>query len=857
MSAWIPGAVILGEYTIEKELGRGGMGRVWLVKSNSTGRRFAVKQALIRDEKHSKAFLAELQTWIDLPEHQNIVPCRFFRTVGDEIVIFADFIEGGSLADWITKRKLTTLERILDVAIQFAWGLHAIHERGLVHQDVKPNNVLMTSDGIPMVADFGLARARMQAPGGAFVSPDLTPGQQSVLVSVGGMTPAYASPEQRSGKPLSRKTDIWSWGVSVLDMFMGGVSCPHGGHIAGEVLAYLVESDPPDSALPQLPEELASILRQCFTVDAGKRWVGIEVVALHLESLYERVTRKLPRFRFSSVRIGNISPNDRLSTLGISWANPREWLKRALHLAGRSIGEADDFSSHLSMSKRGQAAADIACYDYALSVLEGACKDGTTRLDQAIAEICIQKAVVHEYSSDLHGAMLLVARAINSYEQLIPRRSGPFLVMALACAWNFAAILAHKGGDDKKSLDSYNRAIACIEQDFGRTADRDVDRLLANLLMNRAMVLADGGQRPRALRDYGDAIKMCRFMISEKPDAQSVEILSAAHLNCAAVLQDLAEYEEAEHYIDEAINIRENMASGSGDDGRLANAYMAKGRLLVARGKDEEGYLLYEKGVAIRLACIEQGRTELLPLLAEDYLNQCAALSRRGQRKAAQELADKAVSILEDVVSKNGRTEFLSNLANASVNAACSRANLRDFLRASAHLDRAIQIYGGLVQRGDRKVSDQLDNALTMRQQIKRDLSRQEADRSAQQAMALSNAGRIGEALLQYRNALSLDSNDPDIWVNYGAACSRADDHKAALEAFEKALKLDPNNATAWHNIGAILGPRGRLHDALDAFRRAVELGHMKSKVGVQRCVELLERNAAHPAIRNGEERKG
>lgn len=74
---------------------------MWLAKSNSTGRRFAVKQTLLKDEKHRKAFLTELQTWIDLPEHPNIVPCRFFRTVGDEIVIFADFIEGGSLADWI------------------------------------------------------------------------------------------------------------------------------------------------------------------------------------------------------------------------------------------------------------------------------------------------------------------------------------------------------------------------------------------------------------------------------------------------------------------------------------------------------------------------------------------------------------------------------------------------------------------------------------------------------------------------------------------------------------------------------------------------------------------------------------
>ena len=132
------------------------MGCVWLVKSKSTGRQFAVKQALIKDDQHRKAFLTKLQTWIDLPEHPNIVPCRFFRTVGDEIVIFADYIAGGSLAAWIARRKLTKLEQILDVAIQFAWGLHAVHERGCapamagsVTPDARPP-LLSSCSGLPL-----------------------------------------------------------------------------------------------------------------------------------------------------------------------------------------------------------------------------------------------------------------------------------------------------------------------------------------------------------------------------------------------------------------------------------------------------------------------------------------------------------------------------------------------------------------------------------------------------------------------------------------------------------------------------------------------------------------------------------
>jgi tetratricopeptide (TPR) repeat protein len=803
-----------------------------------------VKQALIRDEKHRKAFLAELQTWIDLPEHPNIVPCRFFRTVGEEIVIFADYVDGGSLADWIAKRRLTSLEQILDVAIQFAWGLHAIHERGLIHQDVKPGNVLMTTDGVPMVTDFGLARARLRAADGSFVSPALPQGQQSVLVSSGGMTPAYASPEQRAGQPLSRKTDFWSWGVSVLDMFMGGVSCPHGGHIADEVLKDAVSNGPPDAALPQLPEALVRILRQCFVADAGQRWEGIDVVALHVESLYERLTGMPPRLRRWSVPIGNHSPHDRISTLGISWANPREWLIRALYLAGRDVAEAGDFGDRQSMSKLGQAASDIACYDYALSILEKARNARSSGVDQAIAEICVPKALAHEYSADLHGSMLLVERAITTYERLMRQQPGSYLAAAFASACSFKAVLAKKKGQKEEALAAFDRAIAKLEPWARAPADADACTTLASLFLNRGTVLADSGESHRALQDYDFAIALCQPLISAGRDSQAVKIVSAAFLDRGSVFQDLAQFEEAESSFDRAIGIRESMSHASAGDGHLANAYMAKAKLLIERGRHEEGRALYEKGIAVRVACIERGRTELLPLLAEDYLNQCAVLSRCGQRTSARELAERAVGILDGQVAKLGRTELAASLANACVNAACACANLRDFSGASTYLDRAIVIYEQLVPRIDQRQREQLSNALSMRERVKRDMSRQEADKWAQEALELREAGRIDEALARYRKALALDPDDADIWTNYGAACAAANDQTAALEAFDKALELAPKNAVAWHNKGAILFQQERYAEALPALERAYALGHPSSMAAVAKCRGMLRRRS-------------
>ena len=197
------------------------------------------------------------------------MPCRFFRTVGDEVLIFAEYVEGGSLKNWIDSRKLyeggaeKTLERILDTAIQFAWGLHCVHELGLVHQDVKPANVMMDKDaqvavqGLKVrVTDYGLARARAAA--GERYVPELG---QSILVSSGGYTPAYCSPEQADGRKLDRRTDVWSWGVSVLEMFQGGVTW-QSGRVAAEALKAFLEHNGEEEDIPAMPEGVAELLER-------------------------------------------------------------------------------------------------------------------------------------------------------------------------------------------------------------------------------------------------------------------------------------------------------------------------------------------------------------------------------------------------------------------------------------------------------------------------------------------------------------------------------------------------------------------------------------------------------------------
>jgi WD40 repeat protein len=290
---WKPGDVILDLYEVREVFTSGGRGLVYRVRHRGWNMDLAVKcprPEFFQSEQDKADFEQEAETWVKLGLHPHLVTCYYVRRLGGIPRVFAEYVAGGSLAEWIRSRKLyaggprQALERIFDVAIQFAWGLQHAHEQGLVHRDVKPGNVLLTGDGIAKVTDFGMAKAR-----GA--STELRAGdrQGSILVSAGGLTPAFCSPEQMQGRPVSRKTDIWSWGVSLLHMFIG--SAPwSAGYLAAGVLVDYLERGPAEDGLPPMPSALADLLLLCFRPNPDERPRDmLEIVAV-LQRLYGQTT---------------------------------------------------------------------------------------------------------------------------------------------------------------------------------------------------------------------------------------------------------------------------------------------------------------------------------------------------------------------------------------------------------------------------------------------------------------------------------------------------------------------------------------------------------------------------------------
>lgn len=283
---WRVGEVILDTYEVVDMIGQGGMGVVYRVHHRDWDLDLAVKcprREIFARAGGEEAFKREAENWVKLGLHPHIVSCYYIRTLGQVPRVFAEYVQGQSLAEAIRSKKLyeggpaQSLERILDYAIQFAWALHYSHEQGLIHQDVKPANVLIAPEDILKVTDFGLSKARALA-------GESTDSTTSVLVSYGGMTPAYCSPEQAQKLDLTRKTDIWSWAISIWEMFSGSPPCRYG-QTAAELFEKFSGNGVGDPGI-RIPPGLTSLLQDCFQINPVNRPTDMQTLAEALIQIY-------------------------------------------------------------------------------------------------------------------------------------------------------------------------------------------------------------------------------------------------------------------------------------------------------------------------------------------------------------------------------------------------------------------------------------------------------------------------------------------------------------------------------------------------------------------------------------------
>ena len=285
-------SMLLDTYRIESDPINGGMGSVWKVHHTGWDIDLAMKRPqpkMFADEVSKDKFIAECQHWIDLGLHPNIVSCYYVRDIGGVPTIFSEWMDNGSLKDRIRDQSLyygsdlDVQKRLLDIAIQYARGLRYAHSAGLIHQDVKPDNLLLTKDWQAKAADFGLANARaiLTVLDGNITVED---SDQTMCAAAGGYTPAYCSMEQMGGKQLTRRTDIYSWAVSVMEMYLGSRPWQNGVVAGAACQEYMMK------CRIEMPKSLQILLAKCMEGDPDDRPHDFEIIETELLKIYADLT---------------------------------------------------------------------------------------------------------------------------------------------------------------------------------------------------------------------------------------------------------------------------------------------------------------------------------------------------------------------------------------------------------------------------------------------------------------------------------------------------------------------------------------------------------------------------------------
>jgi serine/threonine-protein kinase len=287
----------LGVYAILDPLGAGGMGEVYRARDTRLGREVAVK-ALPAEFSCDPARLARFERearMLAALNHPSVAAIYGLEAADDTQFIVMELVPGETLSEKLSRGPLP-LEESLEIAQQIAEALEAAHEGGIIHRDLKPANIKVTPGGRVKVLDLGLAKAFDTKDTGSDSDASLSPTlvlegtQPGVILG----TVEFMSPEQARGKPVDKRTDIWSFGCILYELLTGRRTFT--GETATDVLAAIVTSEPAWDALPaDTPPRVRDLLGRCLQKDPNRRLRDIGDARIEIEEALAEIVRPPPR----------------------------------------------------------------------------------------------------------------------------------------------------------------------------------------------------------------------------------------------------------------------------------------------------------------------------------------------------------------------------------------------------------------------------------------------------------------------------------------------------------------------------------------------------------------------------------
>lgn len=288
MSQDLSAGTRLGRYEIRAKIGEGGMGEVYRALDTELDRVVAIKilpEKLAADQQRLQRFIQEAKSASAL-NHPHILTIHEIGTSGPVHFIATEFIDGETLSERI--REGMRLVEILEFGSQIASALAAAHAAGIVHRDIKPDNIMVRRDGYIKVLDFGLAK--LTDPKGSVTDPE-APTRAMVNTGAGTVmgTANYMSPEQAKGTVVDERTDLWSLGAVLYEMVARHL--PFVGETPTETISLILQREPAPlhRFASDVPEELDRIVTKALTKDLDERYQSAKDLLIDLRHLKRKL----------------------------------------------------------------------------------------------------------------------------------------------------------------------------------------------------------------------------------------------------------------------------------------------------------------------------------------------------------------------------------------------------------------------------------------------------------------------------------------------------------------------------------------------------------------------------------------
>jgi eukaryotic-like serine/threonine-protein kinase len=770
---------LLGAYCVVREIGRGGMGAVYLAERADKQYKKQVAIKLIKRGMDTDSVLRHFRNERQILagfDHPNIARLFDGGTTDDGLPYFVmEYVEGLPINEYCAAHQLSLVER-LKLFREVCAAVSYAHRHTVIHRDIKMSNILVTSDGTPKLLDFGIAK--MLEPGA---------GAEALITMTGvrPMTPEYASPEQVRGEPVTTTSDVYSLGVVLYELLTGRSPYRFTSRSPLDVAREITDTEPPRPSAPiarsdgSLKSEISNLKSLRGDLD------NIVLMAL----------RKEPERRYQSVEQFSDDIGRHLGS--------RPVLARRDTVAYRT-------RKFIQRNRTATAAALLILVSLVTGLVATIWQAHRATVQKARAERRFNdvRRLAHSVLFDYHDAIKdlpgatrvrerLVKDALTYLDSLTHEAAGdPTLQRELAAAYErvgdvrggaFSASLGDRAG----ALDSYHKALN-IREALVAAVPRDVEnrRDLAASYKKIGNQLLDTSETARGVEYLRKGLAVSAKLAEEQPENADIRYdLAESYNGVGSALQDSGDTAGALEHLHKALPILEQLLATNPQDRRvrrtLSVTYETIGTSLFLRNTNEAALESNQKAIALREALLAEEPTnaDYRRILAVSYQNNGDYRAWAKDTANALESFRKKLAIDErSVAADPANAQTIGDLAYSLTRIGELLASSGDYAQATGHYTRAAELDEKLVGM------DRQDVVTPMRL----------ASTCARLATAYAETGKIGPAREQCAKARKILSGSRDDAVNAMAARVRAIAYGDLGEAYAALAANNESKPADW-----------------------------------------------------------